>query len=197
MSEVPERYLELGLRLGRHLDGLIDAYFGPPEIKERVDAEEPRNPTELAHDAAVLLEGLDGLEAKRRTWLQAQLVGLETVARRLAGDEIPFVEEVERCYGIAPERAPEDRFEAAHEALDEVLPGDGTLAERFQAWRDTTRSRASSLPPSSTPSAPTCAAAPSSSSACLRERTSTSTTSPMSRGRHTTTTSAVCAAGWR
>ena len=36
----PERYLELGLRLGKHVDGLVDSYYGPPEIKERVDAED-------------------------------------------------------------------------------------------------------------------------------------------------------------
>ncbi len=130
---VSERYLELGLRLGRHIDGLVDAYYGPAEIKERVDGEEPRAPADLAGDAAALLGELDGGEH----WLRAQLVGLETVARRLAGEEIPFAEEVERCYGIAPERVPEERFEAVHEALEEALPGDGLLAERFQAWRDT------------------------------------------------------------
>jgi hypothetical protein len=137
MSDVPERYLELGLRLGRHIDGLVDAYYGPPEIKERVDAEELRAPADLARDAATLIEELDGLEEQRQNWLRAQLVGLETVARRLAGEEISFVDEVERCYGIAPERVPEERFEAVHEVLEETLPGNGSLAERFQAWRDT------------------------------------------------------------
>jgi hypothetical protein len=137
MSEVPERYLELGLRLGRHVDGLVDAYYGPPEIKERVDAEELREPAELTRDAAALLDELDRLDEHRRSWLQAQLVGAETVARRLAGEEVPYAEEVERCYGVRPERVPEERFEAVHEILDEVLRGDGSLAERFQAWRDT------------------------------------------------------------
>ena len=31
-----ERYLELGLRLGRHVEGLVDSYCGPPELKEQV-----------------------------------------------------------------------------------------------------------------------------------------------------------------
>ena len=112
MSDVPKRYLELGLRLGRHIDGLIDAYFGPPEIKERVDAEELLPPANIARDAAALIENLDGLEEQRRNWLRAQLFGLQTVARRLAGEEISFVDEVEWCYGVAPERVPEERFEA-------------------------------------------------------------------------------------
>ena len=30
------RYLEVGLRLGRHLDGMVDAYYGPEALAERV-----------------------------------------------------------------------------------------------------------------------------------------------------------------
>jgi hypothetical protein len=126
-----ERYLELCLRLGRHIDGLVDAYYGPAEISERVDAEELRDPAALAKDAASLLASLDD-----NAWLDAQLVGLETVARKLAGDEIPYEDEVERCYGVRPERVPEESFEEAHEKLDEALPGTGPLADRFQAWRE-------------------------------------------------------------
>jgi hypothetical protein len=130
MSDVAERYVELGLRLGRHIDGLVDAYFGPPEIAERVESEELRAPADLARDAAALVD-----EASHE-WLRAQLVGLETVAQRLAGEDVPFAEEVERCYGIRPERVPEEQFDEAHRVLDEVLPGDGSLAERYQAWRE-------------------------------------------------------------
>ena len=37
---------------------------------------------------------------------------------------------------MRPEWTPEEEFEAAHSKLDEVLPGDGPLAERYQAWRE-------------------------------------------------------------
>jgi len=127
---VVERYLELCLRLGRHVDGLVDAYYGPREIQERVDGEELRAPAALVADAAALLEG-DG-----DGWLHAQLVGLETVARKLAGDEIPYQDEVERCYGLRPAWVPEEAFEAAHCELDAALPGNGSVAERYQAWRE-------------------------------------------------------------
>ena len=36
---VVDRYLELGLRLGRHVDGFVDAYYGPPALAARVEAE--------------------------------------------------------------------------------------------------------------------------------------------------------------
>jgi hypothetical protein len=136
--DVVTSYLELCLRLGRHIDGLVDSYYGPAEISERIEAEELREPSSLIRDAAALLTSLedDSLDETRRRWLRSQLVGLETVARRLAGDEVAYEDEVERCYGVRPEWVPEERFEAAQGELDEILPGSGSLAERFQAWRD-------------------------------------------------------------
>jgi hypothetical protein len=136
MSEVGVEYIELGLRLGRHQEGLVDSYYGPAEIKERIDAEEPRNPGSLAEDAARLRDSLDGLEEDRRKWLQAQLVGLETAARKLAGAEISFEEEVELYYGVPPHRTPESEFEAAHKTIDALLSGNGSLEERYRVWRE-------------------------------------------------------------
>ena len=132
-----ERYLLLGLRLGRHIDGFVDAYYGPSELSARVDEEDQADPTGLAAEAAALAKELDGFEEQRRHWLLGQIRGCETVARRLAGEPLSWAEEVERCYGVRPKRVPENRFEAAHRALEEVLPGDGSLAERYQAWRET------------------------------------------------------------
>jgi hypothetical protein len=125
-----ERYLELCLRLRRHDDGLVDAYFGPPEVEERIVAEPLRPPADLVGDARQLIDEAD------TPYLRRQLVGLETLGRKLAGEEIPYAEEVERCYAIRPQLVPEERFEEAHRALEKVLPPDGTLAERFQRWRE-------------------------------------------------------------
>ena len=49
-----ERYLTLGLRLGKHVDGLVDAYYGPPGLAEAVDGEALRPAADLAADADVL-----------------------------------------------------------------------------------------------------------------------------------------------
>jgi len=142
MSDVIERYLELGLRLGRHVEGFVDAYYGPPELAVRVEAEPRRAPAELARDAARLLgdldagEGADVVDAGRRRWVRAQVSGLRTSARKLAGEPVGYLDEVEACYGARPELVPEDRFAAAHAALDEVLTGSGELRERTIAWRE-------------------------------------------------------------
>jgi hypothetical protein len=141
MDAFVERYLLLCLRLGKLIPGLVDAYYGPEELSARVDAEGKPDPREQATEAGKLLDELDGAidGDQRRRWLRAQLVGLETVARKLAGDDIPYLDEVERCYGIRPELVPDEAFARAHEALDAVLPGDGPVKQRFQAWEEAQR----------------------------------------------------------
>ena len=124
-----ERYLELGLRLGRHVDGLVDSYYGPAELKAQVDAEELRPAEALAADASSLEQALpDG-------WLRDQVHGLATYARVLAGEQISYSDEVEACYGVRPTRWDEDAYRAVHERLDALLPPGGSLLERREAWR--------------------------------------------------------------
>src|SRR5204862_7097395 len=56
MQDLTERYVELGLRLGKHADELVDSFYDPAELEQRVEAEELRDPSALAEDAAALLE---------------------------------------------------------------------------------------------------------------------------------------------
>ena len=105
-----DRYLELGLRLGRHVDGFVDAYYGPVAVADRVAAEPIVAPEALAADAGRLVvdlhagAGEPGLGAARRHWLRGQAVGLHTSARKLAGAAISYADEVEQCYGVRPRR---------------------------------------------------------------------------------------------
>jgi hypothetical protein len=136
-----ERYLTLGLRLGRHVDGLVDAYFGPSELAEQVAAEALVPAEELAAEADALLGTVpDG-------WLADQLRGLRTYAGVLAGEEISYADEVEGCYGVRPVRTDEARYLEVHERLEELLPGDGTLLERREAWRAANRVETERLVP--------------------------------------------------
>jgi len=135
--ELVERYLTLGLRLGRHVDGLVDAYYGPPELATAVEQEELRAADELAVDADEFLAELPcaGLDDARAGWLGDQLRGIRTYAGVLAGEEISYLDEVEGCYGVRPERVHEDAFAVTHRRLDELLPPGGSLHERYDAWR--------------------------------------------------------------
>ncbi len=133
------RYLQLGLALGRHIDGLVDAYFGPPALAAAANEGPVVPAARLAEAARRLLADLesgDDPEPGRRHWLAAQVRGLRTTALRLAGGEVGYAEEVEACYGVRPQMVPEDDMAQAHRRLHAVLPGTGALATRYGAWRE-------------------------------------------------------------
>ena len=135
-----ERYVRLGLSLGRHVEGFVDAYYGPPAWAEEAEARAPGAPEGLRAEAARLVADLDAgvgdLGTARRRWLRAQAVGLHTSARRLAGEDLAYVDEVEASYGVRPEAVPEDVLAAAHQRLEDAVPGTGPLRDRIIAWRE-------------------------------------------------------------
>lgn len=141
-SSIVDRYLELGLRVGRHIDGFVDAYYGPGAIAARVESEPVTPADSLVADASRLLADLDGgaddgvLDADRRRWLRAQVTGLHTSARKIAGEDISYLDEVEWCYGVRPTFRDEERFVDAHARLHEVLPGSGSIRDRSIEWRE-------------------------------------------------------------
>ena len=128
-----ERYLELGLQVGRHEDGIVDAYFGPPALAAAIEAAPPV-------DAATLVDVADGLlDELADGWLRDQVVGLRTYAGVLAGETRPYADEVEGCYGVRPTFTDESIFAGVHDRLAELLPGNGSLAERLEHWEASTR----------------------------------------------------------
>ncbi|MDA8292444.1 MAG: DUF885 domain-containing protein [Actinomycetota bacterium] len=154
-----ERYMVLGLAVGRHIPGFVDAYYGPEELALRASAGSPLAPEALVAEARSLLASIDAGEAlgdpvartgesaeaeglsaadaaTRRRWLRAQVVGVLTSARILAGEAIGYADEVESCYGVRPRRPLEQDVLDAHRELDEVVPGRGALEERYVAWRE-------------------------------------------------------------
>jgi hypothetical protein len=135
VDAIAERYLKLGLGLGKHVEGLVDGYFGQAELA----GEERKSLEELLEEARSLRAHVASadLDEQRRRWLTAQIDGLECVAEMTTGVEVPWREAVRRCYGLEVERTPEDRFEEAHARLDAALPGSGELADRLESWRVT------------------------------------------------------------
>jgi hypothetical protein len=125
-----ERYVHLGLQLGRHDDGVVDAYFGPPELAAAVEQAPPAEPSALVETADALLEELpDG-------WLRDQVAGLRTYAGVLAGESRAYADEVAGCYGVPAPRTDEAVFAAAHDGLADLLSGAGPVAERYRRWRE-------------------------------------------------------------
>jgi hypothetical protein len=118
------------LQLGRHDDGIVDAYFGPQEVASEVAAAPPADLPSLVADAEALLADLDD------SWLRDQVTALRAYTGVLAGETWSYADEVQACYGVRPVFTEEAAFAAAHEELEDLLPGAGPLAERYQRWRD-------------------------------------------------------------
>jgi hypothetical protein len=129
-------FLLLALRLDQRIPGLVDGYFGPADLKALVDAEQLRAPAQLRDDAAALHARLaievDGVD--RRAYLAGQLIALETQAAALAGEALPYLDYVARCFGFAPRYRPDAEFETAAAQIEGLLPGEPALAERLAAW---------------------------------------------------------------
>ena len=130
-------YAHLGLRMERLAPGTVDAWIGPPEWRAAVEAEPAPTAEALRAGAEALLDLLPsmGYPAPRAAYLQRQVTALHAQARTLAGERIGLVEQARLYFDIDVRRVPEDTFAAAHETLDQLLPGTGSLVERRAAWR--------------------------------------------------------------
>jgi hypothetical protein len=137
VDNIGRSYLTLALSLERHVEGVVDAYFGPEELKAEVEAGELRSLEDLARDAVALRRSIRDSEydAQRQDYLVAQTRAMAAIARNLAGEKMNYVEEVELYFDLTPEMVDESVFEAAHAEIDKLLPGHGELTERFQAWQ--------------------------------------------------------------
>ena len=91
------RYIELGLGLGRHIEGFVDAYYGPPAPAARAAAAEPPSPDSLVVEARSLLAALDSgaalddaddsdlVTASRRRWIRRPLRNVRATGASAAG----------------------------------------------------------------------------------------------------------------
>ncbi len=137
-SNLIDQYLRIAFHLDRHIPGYIDAYFGDSRKRGLALAEPQLSPEALVNATTELLAAIQSSEIpdNRKDCLLKQIVAMQTQSEKLAGAELPYVEEVSRCFDITPVRIPDSDLEAARSALDQLLPGAGDLAARMNAWRD-------------------------------------------------------------
>jgi hypothetical protein len=135
--DLPLEYVRLGLRFDRLEAGFVDAYTGEKRIRAEVESEPAPTPQGLRDQARALLRELDAadLPADRTAFLRGQLRGLECSARKMGGEPVGFLDEVRGYFQVDLVLGDPDLYAGAHAELDALLPGDGTLAERYAAHR--------------------------------------------------------------
>ncbi len=136
--DVVREYVRLGLSFDRLSRGFVDAWTGPAAVRAEVESGPVPRAADLRARAVELLRELPsaGLSPARTRWLAGQLTGLECSARVMDGSHIGFLDQVEAYFQVRPELGDEQTYARAHAELDALLPGDGSLLERFTAYRD-------------------------------------------------------------
>ncbi len=136
LDAVADEYVRLVLAAGRHDPSYVDAYYGPPEWKEEAARGEPKPAADLVRAARDLLARAEAAPASdRREFLCKQLVAVEAFARRLGGERMTLEREAREFYDIEIPRHGVEEFEAARRELEALLPGEGDLAARAEAFR--------------------------------------------------------------
>ncbi|SIR78787.1 DUF885 domain-containing protein [Williamsia sterculiae] len=137
IEPVVEEYLRLGLAFDRIESGFVDAYTGDPRLRREVENAPAPVPRDLAARAAALRAEVaaSGLPDDRAGFLTAHVTALECAARTFAGEQIGFVDEVHAYFDVDIAMGDPTRYEEAHQDLDQVLAGDGPLAERYAGHR--------------------------------------------------------------
>ena len=141
MDSAAEQYVRLVLALGQHDADYVDAYYGPPEWRR--EASRAKRPVgEIGAEALALAKKIDALEEdrteedrRRRRFLARQLEALAARAQMLSGRKMSFDEESRALYDAVAPVNTEEHFRRLRDRLAAELPGDGTLAERYEAFR--------------------------------------------------------------
>ena len=143
IDDAASDYVHLVLEIGAHEKGYIDAYFGPPEWRTQAEAH-PRAVGELKAAADHLhaaLEGMDPgalqqLELRRRAWLLANVASARFRLDMIEGARAPFQDEAERLFLLRPKLRPLESYDPVIERIAALVPGEGALNERIEAFRN-------------------------------------------------------------
>jgi hypothetical protein len=150
LDQIAADYVRLALLFG-HLDAnYVDAYHGPAAWRAAADAEAAEfggAKDELLFavgmDIDRLIQALDDLELIDETENFRAIQLLKTVRALavrfnvVAGKPVSFDEEVAGIYDVEPPAYDLSEYDAVLAEIDALLPGEGSIAERVDAFRNT------------------------------------------------------------
>ena len=131
-GELVDDYLRLGLAFDRLEEGFVAPYPGEGARRAQVaDAPAPE-PAELARRARALLARVDDQsDSARAGFVAAHLRALECSARKFAGEDIGFVDEVKSYFDVDISPGDPGLYRDAHARLAEALDVPGATGERL------------------------------------------------------------------
>ncbi|NTV63650.1 MAG: DUF885 domain-containing protein, partial [Oscillochloris sp.] len=97
IDAISAAYIDLAFAIEQHVEGLVDAYVGPPELKQQAAQHAPEAIVAALADLRAQVQASD-YPPQRKGYLEVQLRGMQTTARRLAGEPIAYRDEVRACF---------------------------------------------------------------------------------------------------
>lgn len=124
IGEFGEQFLTLALRIGKHIENYVDFYIGPPKLRAAVEVEEKQSPSKLLQKCFVLQKTMDQekFTKKRHHYLQKKLTAMETALRIQCGEEIPYLEKLDKIFDIHPTFQDDSDIESISKQIEETKP---------------------------------------------------------------------------
>ena len=141
LSQAAEQYVKLGLELGEYDKDYVDAYLGPDEWKKNAK-DQLRSKQQLTSDISQLLQKLKTLDVAqqdlklRHKALFRNVRAMDVRARMLVGEKFSFAEEARLIYDANIAQYDFRKFDQALGEIDKLVPGEGDLAQRVDAFRN-------------------------------------------------------------
>ncbi len=140
LNALAEGYIKLVLAIGCHQPLYVDAYYGPADWQAQASL---RPLTELVADSASLRAECDkvskGLDCQaliqRHRFLTKQLTSVASYLTGLMGESLSFDQESLALYDAKAPKHQLSHFSETLAELDRLLPGEGSLTSRFEAYR--------------------------------------------------------------
>lgn len=142
LDAIAKDFVRLTLEAGEREPGYVDAYYGPDDWAKAAKAA-PRTVPQLRAEAdrlASALATVDGKalsadETRRKAFLAGQLKAAQTRLAMLGGQTFSFQDEAEGLFGVRPALKPLASYDPVLAQIETLLPGDGDLADRADAFQ--------------------------------------------------------------
>jgi len=140
VGELANEYLFLELSMGQHDKAHVDAYFGPEAFSEAAASEAMSLDDirlaagDLSGRLAAIDAGEDEMLAMRIDGLIARLRALDTRIAINKGEYLDFDDESLALFGSQAPHHDAAHFETILEELDALVPGEGPLSKRVEAF---------------------------------------------------------------
>lgn len=140
LNELATNYVKLGLAIGQYDVDFVDAYYGPDSLKPKGEKQSTFPKDSLLKAASELKTAFQSFSAnekndtlkQRANWMVKQLTAYERRIKIFSGELASFDEESKELFdAMAPVHA-EAYYSALVQRLDSILPGKGTIPDRFQ-----------------------------------------------------------------